>query len=159
MDEKDVEDLMRLSYTMHASDGGVQVVGQGVPHPRNYGTFPRVISHYVKKQGVISLEEAIRKMTSLPAQTLRLEKRGVIRAGMYADLTIFFRDTFEDRATFSNPHQYSQGLKFVIVNGVPVVESGKHTGRFSGMVLKGQRKILRGKNRPYTRIGPLNPLK
>jgi len=140
MNEKDVEDLMRLPYNMHASDGGVRVKGEGIPHPRNYGTFPRVISHFVRERGIISLEEAIKKMTSLPAQTLRLGKRGVIREGLYADLTIFDRNTFEDKATFPDPHQYSQGLMYVIVNGELVVEKGKHTGGLPGMVLYGYGK-------------------
>jgi len=140
MDEKDVEDLMRLSYNMHASDGAVQIMGRGVPHPRNYGTFPRVIGHYVREKGVITLEEAIRKMTSLPAQTLRLKGRGLIKEGMYADLTIFDPLTFQDQATFSNPHQYSKGLMYVLVNGELVVEKGKHTGTLSGKILYGYGK-------------------
>jgi N-acyl-D-amino-acid deacylase len=146
MNEKDVEDLMRLPYNMHASDGAVQVKGKGVPHPRNYGTFPRVIGYYVRERKVIPLEEAIRKMTSLPAQTLRLKKRGMIREGLYADITIFDRNEFEDRATFSNPHQYSQGLMYVIVNGKLVVAKGKYTGSLPGMVLYGSGKTSgRGK--------------
>ena len=140
MDEKDVEDLMRLPYNMHASDGGVRVKGEGIPHPRNYGTFPRVIAHFVRERGIISLEEAVKKMTSLPAQTLRLNNRGIIREGLYADLTIFDRNTFADKATFPNPHQYSQGLMYVIVNGELVVEKGKHTGGLPGMVLYGYGK-------------------
>jgi len=110
MDEKDVEDLMKLSYNMHASDGGVQVIGKGVPHPRNYGTFPRVIGLYVRKKGIISLEEAVRKMTSLPAQTLGILDRGLLREGMYADLAIFDYASFEDRATFQNPHSIPRDL-------------------------------------------------
>jgi N-acyl-D-amino-acid deacylase len=140
MDEKDVEDLMRLRYNMHASDGAVRVKGEGVPHPRNYGTFPRVIGHFVRKRGVIPLEEAIRKMTSLPAQTLRLKERGIIREGLYADLTIFDKNTFEDKATFSNPHQYSQGLMYVIVNGELVIAKGEQTGSLPGMILYGYGK-------------------
>lgn len=135
MNEKDVEDLMRLPYTMHGSDGGIQVKGRGVPHPRNYGTFPRVISHYVRKRGVISLEEAIRKMSSLPAQTFRLKERGMIQEGFYADITVFDKNQFEDRATFSAPHQYSQGLHYLIVNGELVVEKGEHSGKLPGMIL------------------------
>jgi len=140
MDKKDVEDLMRLCYNMHASDGGVRVLGEGVPHPRNYGTFPRVIARYVREKGILSLEEAVRKMTSLPAQTLRLKERGIIREGLYADLTIFDRHTFEDKANFSNPHQYSQGLMHLIVNGELVVENGKYTGNLPGMILYGYGK-------------------
>ncbi|MFP4082345.1 MAG: N-acyl-D-amino-acid deacylase family protein [Candidatus Aminicenantes bacterium] len=140
MAEEDVEELMRLSYNMHASDGGVQEMGKGVPHPRNYGTFPRVIGVYVREKGILSLEEAIRKMTSLPAQTFRLKNRGMIREGMYADITVFDKETFMDKATFSQPHQYSQGLAYVIVNGEVVAETGKHTGRLPGMILYGPGK-------------------
>lgn len=136
MDEKDVENLMRLPYTMHASDGGIQIFGQGVPHPRNYGTFPRIIAHYVRDRRVISLEEAVRKMTSLPAQTFRLRGRGLVKEGMYADLTIFQKEIFADKATFSDPHQYSKGLVYVLINGDVVVENNKHTGQLPGMILK-----------------------
>jgi len=135
-----VESLMRLSYTMHGSDGAVEVIGQGIPHPRNYGTFPRIIARYVREKRIISLEEAIRKMTSFPAQTLRLKERGMIREGNYADITIFDWNTFEDKATFSAPHQYSQGLIYVLVNGELVVDKGKHTARLPGMILYGKGK-------------------
>lgn len=140
MDEKDVEALMRLPYTMHASDGSVQVLGEGVPHPRNYGTFPRVIAHYVREKGVLSLEEAIRKMTSLPAQIFRIRERGMLREGMFADITIFGFQSFEDKATFTDPHQYSQGLGYVIVNGEVVVEDNIHKGKLPGMIIYGPGK-------------------
>jgi len=141
MDGKDVEDLMKLPYNMHASDGGAQIIGKGVPHPRNYGTFPRVIGFYVREKGIIPLEEAIRKMTSLPAQVMKLTKRGMITDGMYADIVIFDYNSFEDKATFNKPHQYSQGLKYVIVNGEVVVDEGKQTGKLPGIILYGQGKI------------------
>ena len=137
MDEKDVEMLMRLPYNMHASDGGIQVLGEGVPHPRSYGTFPRIISHYVRKKGILKLEEAIRKMTSLPAQTFRLKKRGMIREGMFADIVIFDYHNFGDMATFSDPHQFSQGLIYLIVNGEMIIAEGKHTGKKPGKILYG----------------------
>lgn len=140
MAEKDVEELMKLPYNMHASDGSVQEFGKGVPHPRNYGTFPRVIAHYVREKGVLSLEEAVRKMSSLPAQTFRLKDRGMIKEGMFADITIFDYETFRDKATFSDPHQYSEGLHYVIVNGCLVVENNEHTGKRCGMVLYGPGK-------------------
>jgi len=140
MDEKDVEDLMRLPYTMHASDGSVQVLGEGIPHPRNYGTFPRVIAHYVREKGVLSLEEAIRKMTSLPAQIFRIKERGMLRQGMFADITIFDFQCFEDKATFTDPHQYSQGLKYVIINGEVVVEDNIHKRKLPGMIIYGPGK-------------------
>jgi N-acyl-D-amino-acid deacylase len=140
MNEEDVEYLMGLPYTMHASDGGIQVVGDGMPHPRNYGTFPRVVSHYVRDRGVIPLEEAIRKMTSLPAQAFRIQDRGMLREGMFADITIFDNDSFKDNATFSDPHRYSVGLTYVIVNGEIVVSDGRHTGRLPGMMVYGPGK-------------------
>ncbi len=141
MDENDVEYLMRLPYTMHASDGSVQIKGIGMPHPRSYGTFPRVISRYVRERGVITLEEAVRKMTSLPAQMFRIRQRGMIREKMYADITVFDYKSFKDRATFADPHQYSQGLVYVIVNGEIVVANGAyHAGTLPGMVLYGQGK-------------------
>lgn len=137
MDEKDVEDLMKLPYNMHASDGSVQEVGRGVPHPRNYGTFPRVISYYVREKGVISLEEAIRKMTSLPAQVFKLKDRGLLKEGMYADICVFDLENFKDKATFEEPHQYSQGLSYVIVNGKIAIKDYKHTQNRSGIILYG----------------------
>ena len=137
MDEKDVEDLMKLPYNMHASDGGVQEVGRGVPHPRNYGTFPRIISFYVREKGVLTLEEAVRKMTSLPAEAFKLKDRGSLKEGMYADICVFDLERFKDRATFEEPHQYSQGLSYVIVNGKIAIKNYKHTDSKSGMILYG----------------------
>ena len=153
MDERDVEYLMKLPYTMHASDGGVQIVGNGMPHPRNYGTFPRVIAHYVRERGVIKLEEAIRKMTSLPAQTFRIKERGMLREGMYADITVFDYRSFKDNASFSDPHQYAQGLQYVIVNGKIVVEKGVHTGKLPGMVTYGPGKKQEEENGNQDRTG------
>lgn len=143
MDEKDVEDLMKLSYNMIGSDGAVQEVGKGVPHPRNYGTFPRVISHYVKEKAVLTLEEAIRKMTALPAWVFRLKDRGLLKEGMYADICIFDLENFKDRATFSEPHQYSQGLSCVIVNGEIAIKDDTHTNKRSGRILYGSGKETR----------------
>jgi N-acyl-D-amino-acid deacylase len=140
MDEKDVESLMKLPYTMHASDGGVQTKGEGVPHPRNYGTFPRVISHYVKEKKVLTLSEAVRKMTSLPAQVFRLKNRGKIGPGMFADIVIFDYKTFKNKATFSDPHQYSQGLEYVIVNGEIAVKDNKLTDKLPGIIIYGPGK-------------------
>jgi len=140
MDEQDVEALMRLPYNMHASDGSVQELGRGVPHPRNYGTFPRVIARYVRERGILTLEEAVRKMTSLPAQTFRLKNRGMIKEGMFADIIIFDRETFVDKATYSEPHQYGHGFAYVVVNGEITAEDGQHTGKLSGMILYGPGK-------------------
>ena len=145
MDEQDVENLMRLDYNMHASDGGIQVPGRGVPHPRNYGTFPRVIAHYVRERGVITLTEAVRKMTSLPAHAFRIKDRGLLREGYYADLTVFDFQEFTDQATFSEPHRYSRGLEHVLVNGQVVVERNQHLGTRPGKVIYGP-----GKNKEET---------
>lgn len=142
MDETDVEYLMKLPYTMHASDGSVQVLGRGVPHPRNYGTFPRVIAQYVRDKGIITIEEAVRKMTSMPAQVFRIRNRGMLREGMYADITVFDYRSFRDQATFVEPHQYGQGLRWVIVNGDIVVKNDTHTGSRPGMVIFGPGKKL-----------------
>ncbi len=142
MDEADVESLMKLEYNMHASDGGIQIPGQGVPHPRNYGTFPRIFALYVKERGVLKLDEAVRKMTSLPAAAFRIQKRGRLEEGYFADVTIFDFQRFGDQATFSQPHQYSQGLEYVIVNGEIVVEHERLTGRLPGRVLYGPGKNL-----------------
>lgn len=138
MDEKDVENLMKLPYVMIGSDGGLQVPGQGSPHPRSYGTFTRALGHYVREKGIISLEEAVRKMTSLPAQTMRLKNRGMIKEGYYADITIFNPAEVKDLATFHEPHQYSAGIAYVLVNGEMVLEKGLFTGRRPGSVLRGQ---------------------
>jgi N-acyl-D-amino-acid deacylase len=140
MDERDVEHLMRLEYNMHASDGGVQIPGRGVPHPRNYGTFPRIIAHFVRERGVLTLAEAVRKMTSLPARALRIKDRGLLREGHYADLTIFDFQEFNDQATFSRPHRYSRGLDVVLVNGRVVVEKNEHLGTLAGKVIYGPGK-------------------
>ncbi len=140
MDEKDVEELMKLPFNMVASDGATQEFGVGVPHPRNYGTFPRVLGRYVREKKVISLENAIRKMTSLPAQTLRIRNRGLIREGMYADITIFYFDKIIDKATFKKPHQYPKGIVYVLVNGEIVIEKGKYNGKLPGMIIYGPGK-------------------
>ena len=140
MDEADVETLMRLPYLMIGSDGAVQVRGRNFPHPRSYGTFPRVIGRYVREKGVLRLEEAIRKMTSLPAQVLRLKNRGYIREEMWGDLVIFDPGIFEDTATFESPHQFSRGLAFTLVNGKVVFAGGKWTGRLPGHALYGKGK-------------------
>jgi N-acyl-D-amino-acid deacylase len=140
MDETDVETLMRLPYLMIGSDGAVQVAGRGFPHPRSYGTFPRVIGRYIRERNVLSLEEAVRKMTSLPAQVLKLKDRGCLREGMWGDVVIFDPKAFEDAATFENPHQFSRGLTCVLVNGETVFAKGGWMGRLPGRILLGKGK-------------------
>jgi len=113
------------------------LLGQAHPHPRAYGTFPRVLSKYVREDKALSLEDAIRKFTALPAQRMRLTNRGVLKAGMWADVVIFDPSTVRDRASFDNPNQLSEGMEYVLVNGVPVIDRGKMTGALPGKVLRG----------------------
>ncbi len=105
-------------------------------HPRSFGTFARVLGKYVREEKLISWTDAIRKMTSLPAEKLSLEKRGILQPGMYADITVFSPDQISDLATFENPYRYAQGVEYVLVNGIEVVRKGKHTGRLPGKVLR-----------------------
>jgi N-acyl-D-amino-acid deacylase len=111
------------------------VLGQNGTHPRAYGSFPRVLGYYVREQGVLTLESAIKKMTSMTAEHFNLVDRGVIREGAWADLVLFDRQTVIDKATFTEPHQYSSGIHTVIVNGEVVIDKGEHTGKLPGVVL------------------------
>ena len=113
------------------------LLGQAHPHPRAYGTFPRILAKYVREEKVLTLEDAIRKFSALPAQRMRLTDRGVLKAGMWADVVIFDPATVRDRATFDNPNQLSEGMEYVLVNGVPVIDQGKMTGVLPGKVLRG----------------------
>jgi len=113
------------------------ILGQAHPHPRAYGTFPRILAKYVREEKVLTLEDAIRKFSALPAQRMRLTDRGVLKAGMWADVVIFDPATVHDRATFDNPNQFSEGMDYVLVNGVPVIDEGKMTGALPGKVLRG----------------------
>ncbi|HKE30172.1 MAG TPA: D-aminoacylase [Candidatus Angelobacter sp.] len=117
-----------------APDG---LLGQEHPHPRAYGTFPRILRKYVREEKKLSLEEAIRKFTALPAQRMRLIDRGVLKAGMWADVVIFDPQTVTDRATFEKPNALSEGMQFVLVNGIPVIDGGRATGALPGKVLRG----------------------
>ncbi|MGB9604315.1 MAG: N-acyl-D-amino-acid deacylase family protein [Bryobacteraceae bacterium] len=136
MSEEDVVRILRHPFTAVASDGGVREFGVGVPHPRSYGTRARVLAEYVRKRGVLTLEDAVRKMTSLPARAARLRDRGLLREGFAADLVLFDPQRVQDKATFRQPHQFSEGFDLVLVNGQPVVENGKLTGARPGRVLR-----------------------
>lgn len=136
MNEKDVQYFLKYPYNMIGADGGVSN-GRGMPHPRTYGTNARVLGRYVREQKLISLEEAIRRMTSLAAQKFQLKDRGQIKEGMAADIVVFNEATVKDNATFEQPHQFSSGFYFVIVNGVVVIDDGKHNGVRSGKALYG----------------------
>ena len=137
INEEDVMRIMRDPLTMIASDGGVEVMGRGAPHPRSYGTFARVLGVYVREKQVLKLEEAVRKMSSLPAARLGLHDRGLLRPGMKADLVVFDPTAVRDRATFANPHQYAEGVTHVFVNGTLVLDDGKMTDARSGRILRG----------------------
>jgi dihydroorotase/N-acyl-D-amino-acid deacylase len=113
------------------------LLGQEHPHPRAYGTFPRIIRKYVREDKLLTLEDAIRKMTSLPAQKLRLADRGVLKAGMWADVVVFDPATIIDKSTFAQPNQLAEGMDYVLVNGVPVIAGGKATNARAGKVLRG----------------------
>ena len=137
MNEDDLKRIMQYPYNMFASDAGIYRFGSGVPHPRGYGTNARVLGHYVRTLKVIGLEEAVRRMTSLPAQKFQLRDRGLIREGMAADIVVFDENKVGDQATFDKPHAYSAGFEYVFVNGQLTAEKGQHTGTRSGQVLKG----------------------
>ncbi len=138
--EEDIREIVRSPSALVGSDGNCVadygVTSQGMPHPRFYGTFPRVISRYAHEQRLLPLEQAVHKMTGATAAALRLRDRGLIREGYRADITIFDPADFKDRATYAEPHQYPTGARTaVLVNGVVVVDNARHTGLTPGMVL------------------------
>jgi N-acyl-D-amino-acid deacylase len=137
MSEDDVERIMRHPQVSIASDASVITWGDGVPHPRGYGNNARVLGTYVRVRRVLSLEEAIRKMTSLPATHFKLGDRGTIRVGFAADLVVFDPDAVADPATYDAPHAYATGVPYVFVNGVAVVKSGTQTDARPGQVIAG----------------------
>lgn len=137
--QEDIRRIMASPLVMVASDGSICQPGIGVPHPRNYGTYPRVLGFYVREEGIISLENAIRKMTSLPAQMLRLRRRGKLIEGYFADITIFDPTKIKDTASWKNPHQYPVGIEWVIVNGKIVISKGRHMGGLPGQILSGEK--------------------
>lgn len=136
LDEGDVDRIMQHPQAMIASDGRLTQPGEGHPHPRWYGTFPRVLARYVRDRGVLTLPQAVHKMTAQPAERLGLHDRGRLAEGMRADVVVFNPETVQDNATFENPHQYPDGIPFVIVNGVVAVDGGKFTGARAGRVLR-----------------------
>ncbi|MGV3527949.1 MAG: N-acyl-D-amino-acid deacylase family protein [Flavisolibacter sp.] len=137
MGDEDLKRIMQYPFNMFACDASIRVFNQGVPHPRGYGTNARVLGKYVREEKVLPLEEAVRRMTSLPAQKFNLRDRGLLREGMAADVVIFDENTVRDNATYEQPHAYSSGFEYVIVNGKMVVENGSHNGTRSGAVLYG----------------------
>lgn len=137
IDEGDLERILKDPATMIASDGEVPIFGKSSPHPRSYGTFVRVLGRYVRERGVITLPEAVRKMTSFPAWRVGLHDRGVLRPGMKADIAVWDPSTITDKATFAEPHQYAEGVAVVIVNGSIVFVNGEMTAARPGRVLRG----------------------
>mgnify|MGYP001800764311 FL=1 len=137
MDQQDVDRIMQHPQTMIASDGRLAEYQVGHPHPRWYGTFPRVLGHYVRERNILRLEEAIHKMTQMPADRLGLTDRGRVQEDTFADITIFDPATIIDKATFEQPHQYPEGIHYVIVNGKIAVDDGRFIEARSGRVLRG----------------------
>ena len=139
MSEEDVRLIMRQPWVSVASDGSaINLEAAGVPHPRNYGTVPRVLGHYVRDEGVLGLEDAVRKMTSLPAQVLGLSDRGQVREGFAADIAIFDPDRIAETNSFESPKSYPIGVPYVLVNGTLVIDEGEHTGARPGRILLGR---------------------
>lgn len=136
MGETDVKKILKHPTTMVASDGGIPRPGVGAPHPRNYGSFARIIARYVRELEVLSMEEAIHKMSGLPAQRLGLDNRGVLKEGAIADLAVIQLDSLQDHATFEDPHQYATGVLHVFVSGEAVLMDGEVTGNKPGKVLR-----------------------
>ncbi|HKP29766.1 MAG TPA: D-aminoacylase [Gemmatimonadales bacterium] len=142
MSEPDIRTALNFPWTSIGSDAGAALVagkpdGLGLPHPRSYGTFPRVIAKYVREDKAVTLENAIRKMSGWPATRMRLAERGFLREGFWADVVIFDYDTIKDVSTYENPVAFPEGIDYVLVNGVIVVDHGKHTGARPGRVLYG----------------------
>ena len=141
MNEDDLKMAMAQPWVSFCTDAGVRALdgplSMGRPHPRGFGTFPRILRKYVREEKIMTLEEAIQKMTSLPAQRVGLRDRGVLKPGFYADLVVFNPDSVKDTATFEDPAHYSEGMDLVVVNGQPVWEHEAFTGNLPGMVLKG----------------------
>ncbi len=136
MSETDLQAFMRHPNTMIASDSGMRQFNEGIPHPRGYGNNARVLGRYVREEKVLRLEDAIRKMTSLPANTFQIKARGELRTGNWADIVVFDPATVTDHGTFNDPHHYATGFKYVFVNGGLVIDDDKHTGAKPGMVLR-----------------------
>ncbi len=133
----DVDRIMQHPATAIGSDGPVGIFGEGTPHPRQYGAFARVLGYYVRDRQILTLEQAIRKMSSQSANRLGIQNRGLIATGYFADIAIFDPNKIKDKATFENPHQYAVGMKYVLVNGEIVVLDGKHTGNRPGKIIHG----------------------
>jgi N-acyl-D-amino-acid deacylase len=141
MSEENVKKQIKLPWVSFCSDGA-SLASEGVflksnVHPRAYGNFARLLGRYVRQEGVIALAEAVRRLTSLPAENLKLDRRGKLEKGYYGDIVIFDPQTIADHATYDRPHQYAAGMVHVFVNGVQVLKDGEHTGAKPGRVVRG----------------------
>ncbi len=136
MQESDMEYFMKRPYVMTGSDGNIQIPSKSFPHPRSYGTFPRKIREYVLENKWISMEHAIRAATSLPAEVLGLEDRGILKEGFVADILVFDPEKISDKATYSAPHQYSEGVLYLMINGKMVIETGTYNGSLAGKPIR-----------------------
>ncbi len=145
MSEENIRKELRQPWVSLGSDA-VSIAPEGVfmrssTHPRAYGNFARLLRKYVREEHLISLAEAIRRLSGLPAANIGLDERGIIRQGAFADLAIFDPTTISDRATYENPHQYAAGMRHVLINGIPVLKDGEHTGAKPGRALWGRGKF------------------
>ena len=136
MSEDDLKVFMRHANTMIACDSGLRKLGEGMPHPRGYGNNARVLARYVRELKVLGLEDAIRKMTSLPANTFHFKCRGELREGNWADIVVFDPEKVQDTSTYKDPHHYATGIPYVLVNGIPVIMKSEHTGAKAGQPLR-----------------------
>ena len=141
MSQENTELVLKHPLVMLGSDGSALApygkLNRGIPHPRNYGAFPRFLGRYVRMKNTVSLQEAVKKMTSMPAAKLGIKDRGIVKVDCFADLVIFNPETIIDKATYLDPKHYPEGIDYVIVNGKVVVEKGEHTGALPGKVLYG----------------------
>lgn len=140
MTESDLEYFMKRPYVMTGSDGSIQIPGESFPHPRSYGTFTRKIRKYVIERKMIPMEQAIRAATALPAEVLDLDHRGKLKKRFAADIVVFDPDEISDKATFADPHHYSVGIRYLLINGEVVIENGSYNGRLAGKPLRMNRK-------------------
>jgi N-acyl-D-aspartate/D-glutamate deacylase len=148
MNEEDVRLIMKQPFVATASDGSSQVPSDTVPHPRSYGCFPRKIGHYAIEEKLISLEQAIRSASGLPADILKLPKRGYLKPGYFADVVVFDPNTFRDRASYDTPHQYATGVRYLFVNGKLVIREGKFKNVLGGKALRHKDRTARDENGP-----------
>jgi N-acyl-D-amino-acid deacylase len=140
--------ILQHPLSMIETDGDPVAWGDGYPHPRSYGAFPRVLARYVRELGVLTLEEAVKKMTSMAADQYSQEERGRIVEGAYADITVFDADTVQDTATYTDPHRYPLGIEHVLVNGEFVIRGGALTGNRPGIWIRGPARPVRARAAP-----------